>query len=234
VFETQLQQLKSAGIPVFECCEEDAPGNGLTLSIQTQKDEAQIGVIEAAWVAADTGGKANALFIGLPSFPILNSIHDNFKSSMATYCKGCKVGELDIALTDIGTTAPSRIVSYLRAHPQVNYVALSYDAEAIGLPAALKSAGITKVKIVGYAPSSVNLQYIANGQQAATVGLPYYEEWWSIADAMARTFVGQSVAPDQVPTPWTLITKANVGNPNKVVPYATNLKTQFKTLWGVS
>jgi ribose transport system substrate-binding protein len=202
--------------------------------IQNGPDEEQIGLIEAAHVTAATGGKANVLYIGLPSFPILDSIHDKFYSSMAMFCPGCKISQLDLALTDIGSSAPQRIVSYLRAHPNVNYIALSYDAQAIGLPAALKVAGIKDVQIVGYAPSSVNLQYIASAQQAATVGLPYYEEWWSIADAMARVFTGQSVEHDQVPTPWVLITKANVGDPNAVSPYVPDLKSQFKKLWGMS
>ena len=45
---------------------------------------------------------------------------------------------LDIPLTSLGKDAPDRIVSYLRSHPDVNYIALSVtDALGAGLPAAL-------------------------------------------------------------------------------------------------
>ena len=63
------------------------------------------------------------------------------------------------------------IVSYLRAHPEVNYVALSYDGVGVGLPAALKAAGLAdKVKIIGEAPTATNVSYVEAGTQGAQDG----------------------------------------------------------------
>ena len=74
-------------------------------------------------------------------------------------------------MTSLGKDAPDRIISYLRSHPKVNYVALSVtDALGAGLPAALKAAGLgDKVTIVGQGGGTQNFTDMKAGSIEALV-----------------------------------------------------------------
>jgi ribose transport system substrate-binding protein len=105
---------------------------------------------------------------------------------------------MTVPITALGSKAPGRIVAYLRSHPAINRVALGYDGLGLGLPAALKATGLAdKVQVIGEAPTATNLSYVQSGQQAATVGLGYYEIWANLVDAATRYMTGQSLAPKQ-------------------------------------
>ena len=41
-----------------------------------------------------------------------------FDAYYKQWCPGCGLSTMSVPLTSIGTTAPSLIVSYLRAHPE--------------------------------------------------------------------------------------------------------------------
>jgi ribose transport system substrate-binding protein len=197
-YESELQQLKKANVPVFSMFTLDKPGNGLTLSSGGKSDVTTIGTQQAAWIAVKTNGKSHALYVNLPTFEILLPIAAQFKKDFPKFCPKCKVDSMDLPVSSIGSDASARIVSYLRAHTDINYVALGVDSIGIGLPAALKAAGLAnKVHIIGEAPSSENLGYIAAGQQAATVAQPFYDIWTAVLYAAALKLSGQSVAPVQ-------------------------------------
>ena len=70
---------------------------------------------------------------------------------MDELCPDCKVRTTDIPITSIGTKAPSDIVSDLQRNPQTNVAVFPTLAAALGLPAALKTAGID-VDVVEAAP----------------------------------------------------------------------------------
>jgi ribose transport system substrate-binding protein len=233
LFNPELAQLHSDKIPVFEVFVPDSATNGINLVLAGPSDDTAVGKDEAAWVASDTDGKANVLLVDLPAFPTLASVRDSFTSNLKSFCSSCTVSLLNLATTDLGTTSNARIVAFLQAHPKINYVALDYDAEDVGLPAALQAAGLSSVKFVGFAPGTVNLQYVKQGQEAATVALPYYEMWWTIADAIARTFLGESLAPDAAPTRWIILTNKSSFSATAIAPFVPDLQAKFESLWKV-
>jgi ribose transport system substrate-binding protein len=234
-FSSLLPQLHANGTFISTCCVTDPVGasTGIDYSID---DLAQVGPIagaQAAWVATDSKDTANSLYMNIPDFAILNTQFANFKSGMATYCPSCQVSELDIALANIGT-GPSTIVSYLRAHPSVNYVVASTDSLTVGLPAALKAAGLnTKVKIVGQGATPVNLQYLHSGQEAADVAFPYFEAMYSMVSAVFQHYAGQQVTPSVAPPLW-ILTPQNAPTATEAFPVVVAYQSQYGTLWGVS
>jgi ribose transport system substrate-binding protein len=149
-FSSLLPQLKANGTFISTCCVTDAvgPSTGIGYAIDIPAQVGPVGGSQAAWVAANSKDTADSVFVNIPAFAILASQATDYKSGMATYCPTCKVDEMDVALANL-STAPSTIVSYLRAHPSVDYVVASTDAITIGLPAAIKAAGLNNVKIVG-------------------------------------------------------------------------------------
>src|SRR4051794_1285337 len=125
VFAQQLKQLQALKIPVLESSTDDVEGNGIDLILNGPKDLRPSGQILASWIAKDSGGKANTLYVDLPSFGILKPVRQFFQQYYAQWCKACKSQTVDIPVTAIGKDVPDRVVSYLRAHPDINYVAYS-------------------------------------------------------------------------------------------------------------
>jgi len=234
VFATQLAQLKAMNIPVIESSTADTVGDGITMLIDGPQVVGVEGRIMAAWTAVDSGGSADTVYFDLPTYSILKPVADEFKSNYATYCPGCKLDVVDVPITAIGNDMPDRVVSYLRAHPGVNHIAFSLGLMDVGVPAALRAAGLQKsVHTVSNIGSTVNYQYIASGQSEAAVAFNNQENAWTQVDALARIFTGQSPAVDQnAQLPFMLITKDNLISTSTDFPLIADYQEQFKKLWG--
>ncbi len=233
-FSSELSQLKAKGIFLASCCTVAASSpTGADYAIDTATQTGDVGKLMAAWVIDQSSGSGDSVYVNLPAFPILSSALNNYKNYMSTNCPSCSVDTLDIPVTAIGKDVPTRIVSYLRSHPKVKYVSISTDSLTIGLPAALKAAGMNDIKIIGQGADTTNLQYIHAGQEHASVAFPYYEILWSMVDAAARHAAGATVLPSVAPTLW-LLTKDNAPNATSIFPTVPDYKAQFEKLWGVS
>ena len=231
-FSSLLPQLKANGTFISTCCVTDAvgPSTGIGYAIDIPAQVGPVGGSQAAWVAANSKDTADSVFVNIPAFAILASQATDYKSGMATYCPTCKVDEMDVALANL-STAPSTIVSYLRAHPSVDYVVASTDAITIGLPAAIKAAGLNNVKIVGQGATPTNIQYLHSGQEAADVAFPYYEVMYAMVNAAIQDKAGMTVAPSVAPPAW-LLTPQNAPNTTaQVFPVVSTYQSQYQALW---
>ncbi len=233
LFASEASQLASMKVPVMDWSTLDSPGQGITFVKGGPSEVPVVGEQMAAWVVASTQGKADTLYINLPTFVILQPVMEGFDSYYKQWCPGCKLSTMSVPLTSIGTTAPSLIVSYLRAHPDINRIAVGYNGVDVGLPAALAAAGLSgKVKFIGEAPTATNLAYVQAGTEAATVAQGYYEIWAMYLDAAARALTGQSLAPDNAwKVPWFLVTQSNYSQGTGYAPIVTNLDGQLKQIW---
>lgn len=234
VFASEVPAMKKNGTFIDGCCVTDAVGSatGIGYAIDVPAQVGPIGGAQAAFVAADSKDAATqSLIVNLPSLEILSTGVADYKAGMATYCPTCKVSELDIALTNIAN-APATITAYLRAHPSIHYVVLATDGLTIGLPAALKAAGLRDVKIVGQGATPTNLQYLHSGQQAVDVAFPYYEALWSMVTAAAQHAAGVPVTASVAPPLWVL-TPSNAPTSSSAFPVVTGYKSQYMALWGV-
>ena len=146
-----LADAKKAGVEFVTCCSLAKQGKDVLFNTATPEQNAPIGEMLAAEVVKDSGGKANALYVNVSAFAILAAVGDTFRAKYKELCPDCKSDTIDIPLTSLGKDAPDRIVSYLRSHPDVNYVVLSESGSTgAGLSGALRAAGLAdKVKIVG-------------------------------------------------------------------------------------
>jgi len=231
-FASELPAMQKNGTFIAACCITDAVGasTGIGYAIGIPSQVMPVAGSQAAFVAADSKDTGQSLFVNIPDFKILNVSLADYKSAMSTYCPTCKVSVLDIALSNVGT-APSTVVSYLRAHPSIKYVVASTDAITVGLPAALKAAGLTSVKMIGQGATPTNLQYLHSGDQAADVSFPYYEELYSMVNAVAQHEAGVPVTAS-VPAPLWVLTPSNAPNSTKAFPVVPDYQSQYKALWG--
>jgi ribose transport system substrate-binding protein len=235
-FNQQILKASAEGIFVSGCCNEDSAGDGIDYYIDGNAVQAQVtGPILADWATAQSTGteKPAVVYLNVPEYTVLTAIGQTFKSDFASDCPGCSFNTLDLPLTSIGSNAPTLIISYLRSHPNVKYVVGSIDSANIGLPAALKAAGLTDIKIFGVTPTTINLGYIAAGQESGTVTYDYYEIDYGLVDAIARKAAGVPIQSGFIPPPWVL-TQANLPSATQITPVVANIQTYFAHLWGKS
>jgi ABC-type sugar transport system substrate-binding protein len=229
----QLAQAKAKDVAYIGCCSTDEIGDGYLYNTSTPEQNARIAKYLAAAVVSDSKGEANTLYVDIPAFTILGALGESFKSDYQSMCPDCGFAKIDVALPRLGDS-PNIIVSYLRSHPDVNYVALSVaDALGTGLPAALKAAGLTDVKIVGQGGDPTAFQAIAQGQILALVPFPYYDVDYMMVDALARHFAG--VELEHTAPPLWMLTKDNLPSDyTKLFPNVESYESEFLKLWGKS
>ena len=230
----QIEEAKQKGVAFVTCCSMETPGDGIVQNVAGKSNSARIGENLAAKIVADSGGEANTLFVNISAFQILQSLSKQFGSSYKQFCPGCEYASLDIPITSLGKDAPNRIVSYLRSHPQVNYVMLSVsNALGAGLPAALRAAGLAdKVKIVGQSADTQTFQDLQANNIKSVVPFDYYGVDYLMLDALARHFAGVPVQ-DANPPLWIVTPDTMPANATKgLFPVVESYRDEFKEIWG--
>lgn len=240
MFETELAELKAKNIPVIQLNVSDDPGDAITSVVDGRKRVKDIGEQQAIFVAADSGGAGNVLWV-TSTFPILQPQFDGvdgeggFKPTLEELCKDCKVDTLEIPIDALATGAPQRVVAHLQANPDINYVMCAFADLITPLPGALADAGLAgKVKVAGYAQNESISTAVAQGKVAAVVGYPGPEDMWQIADQLMRIFMGLPFEADYSDLPSWIITKDAVPSTTEYYPLVADYQAQYKALWGVS
>jgi ribose transport system substrate-binding protein len=194
------------------------------------------GKLSADYIAAKFGQKSHVVYYPVPELPFTLLGERTFKAELANVCPHCTVRSVNIAAATMANTAPQTIVSDLEAHSGTTVAVFSSDEEAIGLPAALKSAGITKVKTLGIVPTPANLQYVKQGQETVSLGYDLPVASWELVDQAAREIEHQALTGPEakgVMDVEFLTAKDITFNPaNGWTGYPTFAK-RFAKLWGV-
>jgi ribose transport system substrate-binding protein len=215
----------------------DEPTGSLIAVLNNRPFIEQVADMLAAYMVADSDGKANATIFTVPSLPILPPLTERFTKTMGELCPDCKANVVPQPITALGTDMPSRIAGYLQAHPDVNYITSGWDDMLIGVPAALESAGAAdKVTAVGYAPgSTANAGYVKQGQvEEALIPYPYAETVWRAFDILARQFNGEDIEESATtPLPLTYATAETIDDPGQLLKVTPDYEGQYKKLWGV-
>ena len=232
LFQKQLDQLVKNGTKVILYATAPPHPKGVTAIVFPPKVFTQIGTLLARFVYADAGAKATkAVYVQTPELAALNYASDAFKKELKRLCAACDMTVLRVTLSEIGTGIPGKVVSYLQANPDTSYVISQFGDLNVGVPQALRAAGITGKKLVSTQGSKVNMQYIKNGQEYANLISFLDVTYWQVLDIAARAIAGQKFTIPPVPQQW--IRKSNLTfNPNSPPPYGVDYKAEFKTLWG--
>ena len=232
IFSSELATLKSENIPVIDGFVADPVGNGISAVVQGRSTSNGIGVAFANWVLAKKGTKANVLLVHSSTFPTLLDVKDGFNTQYSKLCSGCKVKTIDVPATDYGSALPSQIVATLRSNPDINYVVAEEGNMLIGIPQAMKTAGITNVGVVGQYPSQASVEYLKDGSIVkALVMPPILDSMWTMVDALARTYTGQSTSVDDAAAPLWIVTPDTAGQLKYPYFLTEGYQDQYKALW---
>jgi ribose transport system substrate-binding protein len=195
------------------------------------------GALLADWVIANVGAHANAVIYTLPDLSISAPVQQAFQAEMTKNCPSCTVRAVPIDAATIGTTAPSTVVTDLQSHPNTNVAVFVSLSAAAGLPAALKAAGISSLKTVGFGPTAGNLQDIKDGNLTAALDIDFPVSQWTAIDAAARLLEGgQPTANEQAgDVPEQFLTQKDITfNPNLGWSAYPDFAQRFATLWHTS
>lgn len=238
-WQKSLATLKAEKVPVASTGIVNGEEFGLTTdpnSVMFGKPITELtGKLLADWVYVKYGDKANAAFYFAPELPFMPLMRDAFQAEMKELCPKCSVRAVKIPITTFGNTAPQKIVSDLQAHPDTKAAVAANSEIFIGLPAALKTAGIT-VDTVGTGGGPVNLEYVKNGQQTVDLALDLPVLSWTLVDAAVRPVVGEKVPPEEAKgmPPMQFLTKNDIKfDPSKGWTGYPDFAQRFAKLWGV-
>lgn len=240
-YSALLAQAKARGIAVVSnsTVDEAGTGDGLIATVGGAPDAELAGRMVAAQVVADSNGEARVALFTVSAYPLLGAFTASFEQSLSAWCARCSVKVVDQQAVDIGTRTPSSVVSTFQADPALDYAVFAIGDMTIGVPPALKAAGLTdRVKILGQLASAPNIEAVAAGTEHAWTAFPAPSFGWTTVDAIARHSVGDDprVSTD-AKYATMLLTKDAVpglaqdgsGNFLGVVDYAD----QWKKLWHV-
>lgn len=237
---TALPQAQAAHVAIVDQMTGDTGHAGTVVANEYGRQQfAKLAKVTGAWVVSDSKGKADALSIGYPTFPISEMISKVTASTITSQCSTCKAQTLLVTAADTGTTLPGLVVSAIQKNPSINYVVMQDAGMDLGVYAALTAAGLqNKVKVLGDDVSPAVIQETLDGKELGWNAFSDNEAAWDGIDALARHSEGMSTNPSQnAPLMFQIYTKANIPatNPNiateGVLP--KNFQAQFKRLWKV-
>lgn len=188
----------------------------------------------ADWVINDSKGKGNVLV--LADKEDANTVSqaaaiDEFNRR----CHKCTVSSFAFLGATVATGLPAQTVDYLRSHPKVHYIILPFDPAAGTVVPALKTAGLTKVKVISLLGDAQNVAFIRAGEgQTADAANDNIYMGWSAVDQLIRH-------DDNLPLfkplgenePTILIVKRNAPASVPATGWSANFnyKSKYLNLW---
>jgi len=235
--QAPIQQAVAAGIPVIGIHASAFPGPDPELHLFTNitSNPVEIGQTQAAYVLAESGGKAKLLHFLDSSFAIAR-----LKAQAATdpikNCEGCEFVEMvNIPIADQTQRIPTVVSGILANNGDEWWGTTCCDNFFPYVAASLRAANVdpSKVRLVGSdgPPSAYDL--IRKGEyEVATVPEPSTLFGFQAIDAVVRSMAGEE--PSHFVQPTYLVTKQNAdaegGDKNEFIP-SNNFACHYENIW---
>jgi ABC-type sugar transport system substrate-binding protein len=227
--------IKQANVPVVAVTSPSAPGPGTLAVIDSREAVQRQGAAEASWVVQDAGKPVKSVFVYDPSLQAIATAWDGYRSQAAKVCSECGVDVLKVSAAKIGPALAQDVVSYLQRNPDVGYVVFGLGDLATGVPAAIRSAGLSdKVKVVVRAATPPNLQEVKSGGIAAAFTDEAYEAGWRAVDKVLRAMTGKPLGETTPVGKVRLLTKDNLPSDISKPYVIPGYEDSFKQAWGLS
>lgn len=236
-YEPELKQLAAKDIPVLNMTTADPPEDGYAATQNYGPDFEKGGERLGLYVLSQSGEDVRAVSMTMSAFPNLGFVADGFARTIEEGCEECPDVEVeDLPASSLGGDLPTRVASYLQAHPDINWVYLGYADMMVGVPAALKAAGVPQdVRFATIDTLPTTDVYLDKGDYLAVVdGSPKPEMMWRHIDFLIRHFNGEDTAPATAHTlPSWLVTADGLPTTTEDFPLVEDYQDQYKALWGL-
>jgi ribose transport system substrate-binding protein len=243
-FPNQAKEAAKRDIPIVSCFDITKPApkvNGLYMQCADTYGYGLQAKQMADWMINDSGGKANIVMVNIEDYPILQAERKAIQSEFKDKCPDCKFDLLPVTVDDVGGgKVPAKVAAYVQSHPNINYVELGFSDLGLGIPQALKAAGVQdKVKITGVQSNSAVLKDIVKGNIAAWTAQAQEFAGWLSLDALARLSKHMPLtkyeSSGQLPS-WVIDSKQEaqklLDGPGEW-PGPEGFQDKFKQIWGV-
>jgi ribose transport system substrate-binding protein len=211
-----------------------APAGEAWPAFDISPDYRTVGRNVADWIIADSNGTADVAVYGDQEFDSINGQEAGFVPAIKG-CSACAVSPvMYFTSTQIASALGPETVSYLRTHPNVNYIYSGFDPPAAAQVQAIANAGMAhNVKIASVLGNSQNLQYIKNGEiQAADAAYDNTYMGFAIVDQTIRLLDNQPLAqPIGENLPFQVLTKNNLPSSQASWTAPFSYQDQFIKLW---
>ena len=237
LWSKQAEEFQEAGTPIVVGGSLNTEKYGVKAPLFAKPWAEQVGKLLASYVATEFGTNSQVVFYIVPELEFTKIDEQAFIKQLGAICPGCSVRTASITLEEVGTTAPSTVVSDLQAHPETNVTVFSAAEAMVGLPQALAAAGL-KVKSFGVGPTPTTLQYIKEGKVTAGLGVDIATSVWQQMDQVAREIIGQELQPGspqaEGTTDMQFLTQKDITfDPSKGWTGYPEYKERFEKLWGL-
>lgn len=192
------------------------------------------GIMLAKWIIADSDGKAGVAIVRDDEFPGVKDRQDNVAKVLAE-CAGCTVLD-EVGLTIQQATNPSIMQQQVqslvaRFGDQMTYIVAPFGTvDGLVIPA-LRAAGRTDVKVVGYDGNKQQVQLCQQGSIGAIAVTMLAWTGWGAVDQLNRAFAGEPAAEQNVPAFLaTSETCAGTGLAEDVSTF--DYQGEYLKLWG--
>jgi ribose transport system substrate-binding protein len=231
-----LNELKENGTVSVMCCTQPEGTEGLTKLLSVPDDKLIAGENAANFMLAEKGEELHVLYVNSEDFEVSKQYAEGLKGQVEKLCSSCTVDEIQGAVEDIGKPAiATAAVSYLRSHPEINYVSTLFSPLLIGVPAAMKAAGL-EIPITSTASGAIALEDVKTGKEGWKAVQNFGIEWGLQGLNIAVRTMQNEPLGEETLTPEVLVTEKNAaevspGSGNQpVIPDAVK---QYEEIWGV-
>lgn len=193
------------------------------------------GELQADYAIAKSEGKAHVLILGDNEFPGEVSRVEGMQNEFKAKCPDCVVTVQDTQVGNLGVKLGQMAQTLLRGNPDITMVLPTYDAQAIYVVPAIKSANFSNpITVVGSDAVSGNLDWIRQDNvQIADVGEPDVWLGYAALDEVARGMLGMPAVDEQIPL--RLFVKDNlkdVSNDENEL-FGGDFAAEYGKLWGL-
>ncbi|MFE4756796.1 sugar ABC transporter substrate-binding protein [Streptomyces mirabilis] len=235
LIKSQLAEMKAKGIKTVDFSTADNPST-FDAFFLSSKAWYNVGAAEAAYAIKQNRGKAHVLFVNMSLFTLTKGMKAGLEDTVKNDCAGCSIQTIDTMQSDVGTQVPSKVVSALQQDPSINTVVFMAGYQSLGVPEALKAAGLAdKVKIIVQAPSANSYADLKTGTQEAATDVDLALNAYYAVDAAARLVTGQKTPDLSDLQMHYLITGKDVTFDPKTEYFhpIPDYKEQFHKIWGL-
>lgn len=196
LYAKQLKELQAMDTPIVTTGVTRAEEFGIESPQYGQKGVELLASLQADYVAAKFGPESNVAYFGIPELAITKVSEAIFAQELERVCPTCEVHFTSVSIATVGNTSVDAVVSDLQSNPDSNVAVFIAGEIAIGLPAALKAAGI-EVQTLSGAAIPQNLQQVEEGTETAVLATDTAVLAWTMLDQAAREIVGQKLSGPQ-------------------------------------
>jgi hypothetical protein len=115
------------------------------------------------------GNPSDVVFYDTPELSFSPIMAKAFKDKLSQLCPQCSFRIAAIPVPTFGTSSPSVVVNDLQSHPSTKTAVFPVGEQTLGLPSAMKTAGIT-VDTISYSPDPQALKQVQDSQLAPRRG----------------------------------------------------------------